>query len=135
VNLKFKKYFTPDEANKTLPLVKKIVKDILNTGHEMNSLITFLGDDTENHSQINQLVEQMNSYFAELEEIGCLYKDWNFRIGLVDFPAIINDREVFLCWRSDESEIMYYHPIETGYSGRKPLEIKSVKEKGKGEAT
>ena len=119
--MKFKKHFTPHEANKTLPLVKRIVKDILDTGHEINSLVTFLGDETEDHPQISQLVDQMNSYFSELEEIGCFYKDWNFRIGLVDFPAVIDNEEVFLCWRSDEPDINYYHGIDAGYAGRKPI--------------
>ncbi|RPI70946.1 MAG: DUF2203 family protein, partial [Ignavibacteriales bacterium] len=42
-------------------------------------------------------------------------------IGLVDFPSIINNKEVFLCWRSDEDEIKFYHDIDSGYSGRKPI--------------
>jgi hypothetical protein len=55
----------------------------------------------------------------ELEEIGCFYKDWNFSIGLVDFPAIINGEEVYLCWKTDEEKIIYYHRIHEGFSGRK----------------
>ena len=62
-------------------------------------------------SQINQLIN-------ELTEIGCFYKDWNFTHGLIDFPALINNETVFLCWRSDESQILYYHKIESGYTGR-----------------
>ena len=58
---------------------------------------------------------------AELEEIGCFYKDWNFTIGLVDFPAIIDGKEVLLCWRSDEDDILYYHGFEDGYAGRKEI--------------
>lgn len=114
----FKKNFTPEEAMKTLPLVKRIVKDILDTGHQIRSMSTVLEGESENHPQIESLMDELKSYFAELEEMGCFYKDWNFSIGLVDFPAIIDDEEVFLCWRSDEPEIKYYHGIEEGYAGR-----------------
>lgn len=119
--MRFKKYFTAQEAARTLPLVKRIVADILDTSHEIKSLMTVLDGDVENHPQIAALVDQLNEYFAELEEIGCFYKDWNFSVGLVDFPAIIDGEEVFLCWRSDEEEIKYYHGIEAGYAGRNPL--------------
>jgi hypothetical protein len=57
----------------------------------------------------------------ELEALGCFYKDWNFDLGLVDFPALIDGEEVLLCWRSDEPEVRWYHPLDGGYSGRKPI--------------
>jgi len=41
--------------------------------------------------------------------------------GLIDFPAIVGGREVFLCWESDEEEIEFWHDLDTGYSGREPL--------------
>lgn len=55
----------------------------------------------------------------EFKEIGCFYKDWNFAVGLVDFPAIIDGEEVYLCWKSDEEKILYYHGISDGFRGRK----------------
>lgn len=117
----FEKHFTIQEAVKTLPLVKRIVKDILDTSHQIRTMGTVLQDKSEDHPQIEGEVEQLKSYIAELEEMGCFYKDWNFSIGLVDFPAIINGKEVFLCWRSDEPEIKYYHEIEAGYAGREEI--------------
>jgi len=117
----FKKYFTIEEANRTLPLVKRIVRDILDTGYEARSLIMILGDDAEKNAEVQQLINQIQEYFAELEEIGCYYKDWDFSLGLVDFPAMLDDKEVFLCWRSDEPEILYYHEVDSGYTGRKPI--------------
>ena len=53
----------------------------------------------------------MEGYIDELKEIGCQFKAYNFDIGLVDFPALINDEEVFLCWRSDEKSIRFYHEV------------------------
>jgi len=67
------------------------------------------------------MADEINGFISELEEIGCFYKDWNFTIGLVDFPAVIDNREVMLCWKSDEDDIKFYHDIDSGYSGRKPI--------------
>jgi len=41
--------------------------------------------------------------------------------GLIDFPAIIGGREVFLCWQSGEGDVEYWHDLESGYGGREPL--------------
>jgi len=113
------KYFTPIEARKTLPLVKKIVKDILNATNEIRLIADDLNGKIEENPAVKRMVEEVNNFMQELEEIGCYYKDWNFIIGLVDFPAIIEDKEVFLCWKSDEENIIFYHEIEAGFAGRK----------------
>ena len=113
------KYFTHSEAKKTLPLVKQIVKDILKTAGEMRPLAESLGNNAENDSRIIKMMDNINEYLKEIEDLGCYYKDWNFSIGLVDFPSVIQGREVLLCWRSDEDEITYYHNMEAGYQGRK----------------
>ncbi len=118
------KYFTPSEAKKTLPLVKKIVKDILDTTREMRLIAEDVDGKIESSNtwnQIQKMVSEVNGFIQELEEVGCLYKDWNFTIGLVDFPSIIDAREVYLCWRSDEDDIKFYHGIEEGYSARKSI--------------
>lgn len=113
------KYFTPRDAKKTLPLVRKIVRDILNNSFQIRTIADSLGGETEGNEEINHLAREINGFMKELEDVGCSYKDWNFSIGLVDFPAIIYDEEVLLCWRSDEEDILYYHGIDEGYNGRK----------------
>ncbi|RMG67874.1 MAG: DUF2203 family protein [Calditrichaeota bacterium] len=118
---RFKKYFTVAEANQALPLVRRIVKDILDLSHEMRSLALILGEDAEANPQLQEMLEEMKGFLKELEDVGCFYKDWNFSVGLVDFPAIVDGEEVYLCWRSDEPEIRYYHPIDQGYSARRVL--------------
>jgi hypothetical protein len=125
------KYFTPDEAQLTLPLVKQIVKDILDTTKEIRLLAEDLEGAIEDNSEIKKMVENVNGFMRELEEIGCYYKDWNFSVGLVDFPAVIDGEEVFLCWRSDEDDIRFYHDMEKGYSGRKSIPEKYFKEQVK----
>ena len=113
------KYFTPSEAKKTLPLVRKIVADILDTSREMRMIADEIGSGVEKDPRIQKLADDIEKFMQELEEIGCYFKDWNFSIGLIDFPAIIDGREVFLCWRSDEEDIMYYHDVDAGFAGRK----------------
>ena len=115
------KYFTPEEARRTLPLVRQIVKDILDTTREMRLIAEEIGGTVENDPKIQKMAEQVNHFLRELEEIGCYYKDSNFTLGLVDFPSIIDDNEVFLCWRSDEEDILFYHDLHTGFAGRKPI--------------
>ena len=114
-----KKYYTPVEASKTLPLVKRIVYDILEIGQRIGTLNLLQKDGEADNPEVEELVDKLNGYLAELEQIGCYFKDWNFTIGLVDFPAKINGKEVLLCWRSDEDNLKYYHDIEAGFAGRK----------------
>jgi hypothetical protein len=113
------KHFTPAEARKTLPLVKNIVRDIIQTTREMRLIAEEVAGGIADDERIKKLAAEVNGFLGELEEIGCFYKDTKFQIGLVDFPAMINEEEVYLCWRSDENDILYYHEIDSGYSGRK----------------
>ena len=76
-----------------------------------------------------QVSDDQTSEFKELEQVGCFYKDWNFTLGLVDFPAIIAGKEVLLCWRSDEPEVRFYHTQEDGYTGRRPIPEELLVEK------
>lgn len=115
------KYFTPEEAKRTLPLVKKIVKDILDTSFQISTIAEQMGPEAQENPEVQKLIGDLNYFIRELEEIGCYYKDWNFSIGLVDFPSFIGEEEVYLCWRSDEEDILYYHGINEGYTGRKRI--------------
>lgn len=115
------KYFTPKEAVKTLPLVKKIVDDILREGKEIQFLMDQAGGDVQKNPVISERLKHMQVYLKELLDVGCYYKDWDFSLGLVDFPSVIDGEEVFLCWRSDEETISYYHHPASGYAGRKVI--------------
>ncbi|PIW68999.1 MAG: DUF2203 domain-containing protein [Ignavibacteriales bacterium CG12_big_fil_rev_8_21_14_0_65_30_8] len=117
----FEKYFTPAEAVKTLLLVKQIVRDILNSASELRLLKIGEQKDILDNPVIADHLQKINDYVEEIKELGCFYKDWNFEIGLVDFPSIINEEEVMLCWKSDETEIKYYHYYKDGFAGRKPI--------------
>lgn len=114
-----KKYFTPAEANRTLPLVKRIVNDILETGQKVIKMAPQL--DNPHDPLFQKYKRELEGYFAELQEIGCDFKDWSYEVGLVDFPAVLEGEDVMLCWRSDEDELMYYHGLHEGYRGRKRI--------------
>ena len=98
------RFFTPQAANQILPDVKKIVQEILFQAH---------------HAQVSE--ERIRALIDELEGMGCYYKDWNYQIGLIDFPAIIHGQEALLCWRSDEPEVAWFHGYQDGYAGRRPV--------------
>jgi len=112
--------FTPLQANRTLPLVRRIVADILQRGRELRQLAT-KPMDAAAHSRATRLQGELAELLAELDHIGCSYKDWGFELGLVDFPAEIDGRAVLLCWRSDEPRVEWYHAPEAGFAGRKPI--------------
>jgi hypothetical protein len=116
--MEFKRLFTPREAESALPLVRQIVRDILETAGRIRGL-------DEDDRDLPRLQEELEQNLRELEDMGCFFKDWDFSTGLVDFPAEIDGETVFLCWRSDENELSWYHPIEEGYRGRRPLPRKS----------
>jgi len=114
--------FTPELANKSLPLVKRIVADILDRGRRLKrELAERTPSDTDAEQRIAVLRKELLELIDELERIGCFYRDPGFGVGLVDFPAEIDGQPVHLCWRSDEDSVRYYHPVNSGYVGRRPI--------------
>lgn len=124
------KEFTVEEANRTLPLVRRIVTDIVVAYKDRTERIKEYGhldhdlDDMEARrreldSELNELTDRINGYIDELEEIGVQFK--GFEPGLVDFPAVLDDREVLLCWKLGEGQIAYWHDPEAGFAGRQRL--------------
>ena len=61
--------------------------------------------------------EEIESLIDEIQDFGCVIKDLN--VGLLDFLAEKDGREVYLCWRFGEPKIEYYHDLHTGFNGRK----------------
>lgn len=119
--------FTPKQANDTLPLVRRIVADILDKGRELRELAQ--GPEPEEHRlRLQKLEGDLQEFLQELENIGCFYKDWGFEQGLVDFPALIDDHSVLLCWRSDEDAVTWFHSMETGFAGRQPIPVELLEE-------
>ena len=129
--------FTPEEANRMLPLVRSIVEDITNQHREMTDLsrqhrrMVHAGDNETARNIEKQLQwagDELARLTDELHDLGCTLK--HPEDGLVDFPAIMEGLPAFLCWKLGEERIGYWHPIEAGFAARKPIE-KAKLEDGK----
>ena len=94
------RFFDLEEANRQLPLVRRIVDDIMDAHRH--------GD----RDAVQSLVE-------ELQELGCFFK--GFREGLVDWYSYYAGRPVFLCWKQGEEEITHWHQTDAGFMGRQPI--------------
>ena len=71
-----------------------------------------------------QLSEILKSALNRILETGCLIKDLD--VGLLDFPAVINQQDVYLCWKLGEDRIRFYHRQDEGFSSRKPLDPRDL---------
>jgi len=65
------------------------------------------------------LIDQMAAGVARIEAMGITLRD--IADGLVDFPALVNGRQVWLCWKRGETSVGYWHDLESGFGGRQPL--------------
>jgi len=133
-----KKFFTVEEANQTLPLVRVIVDDIVKLFgdvHDRRERLAkirhrrgVISSNEENiydeelkqfEEELDKDIKRLQEFSDELRKIGAVLKD--FVSGLVDFPMLMDEREVCLCWKLGEDEIGYWHEIDAGFSGRQPL--------------
>ena len=127
------KRFTVEEANKTLPLVRRIVEDVVHQHRIWREKILELdlvassnrADEPRGRAQqleeeAQTLAIEIDGYQRELEQLGIQLKDR--RIGLVDFPSEIAGKPVLLCWRLGEPEVQYWHDEDSGYAGRQRLQ-------------
>jgi hypothetical protein len=129
------RYFTAEEANEALLEVRPLTEELV--GHrralvalqERQSAVTARiagnGGNVEPHEleevqqQLDEEVAGIARCVARIHEVGALVKDLDD--GLVDFPATRHGRDVLLCWRLGEDEIGFWHGLDEGFSGRKPL--------------
>jgi hypothetical protein len=130
-----RKYFSIDEANRMLPLVRVIVSDIVDQWRIVTELESRLntvrrregkrlqGDlyseefaQTEAEFDVEQ--SKLKAYLDELEKLGVELKGPD---GLCDFYSLRDGREVYLCWRLGEPEVAHWHELEAGFGGRQPL--------------
>jgi hypothetical protein len=69
--------------------------------------------------EAKRLTEEFDKLIAKINDLGCEIKD--IEQGLVDFPALREGREVYLCWRLGEEEVAFWHELDAGFGGRQPL--------------
>ena len=126
-----KRRFTVEEANRSLPLVQRVVGDIVKT----HALAMKLQHEIERQAeprqakqpptpaamqeQLDQCMAKLEDFVDELSEIGCELKD--YQMGLIDFVGRHEDRDVYLCWKLGEERITHWHEVDTGFAGRQSV--------------
>jgi hypothetical protein len=137
-----RRLFTVEEANQRLPLVRAIVQDIVDLFRDLQerreriarvkqlrgqgtSSTRFHSEETDQvEEEILKDEEKLAEFVRELHELGVEFKDPI--LGLVDFPAQMDDRVVHLCWKLDEPEVQFWHELDAGFSGRQLLLAETV---------
>jgi hypothetical protein len=123
-----KKLFTLDEANAFVPQLLDLVPLIQKLSISLNNDFPDIkiarekakwnGGSDQGVDYLNAVLKY-NDLMHRIEGMGCEVK--GIREGLVDFPSLREGREVYLCWRMPEKEILFWHDLNTGFSGRKPI--------------
>ncbi len=133
------KIFTVEQANAVLPLVRAITTDLVELSREVierrQRLALLTAGRPNSHrdaysEELSQIEEELDKdqirlqgFVKELHELGVEPKSAE---GLVDFPSHMDGRLVYLCWKLGESEVLHWHDLDAGFSGRQPLTAGSV---------
>jgi hypothetical protein len=129
-------FFTPEEADRLLervrPLLEALVAQRRALRQHQELLAEFQTRARGNggvargpemvaaKEAVDRLTAQIRRGIQEIQALGCLVKDLD--MGLVDFPALRDGQEVYLCYRLGDERIAFWHGADEGYAGRKPLE-------------
>lgn len=122
-------YFTLQEANEALKIIRPLMeevqairKTILASQPEAWPAIEKSAGNGGNRalSRMVQDFEKLDSLIHQIQDAGAQIKDIN--TGLLDFSALRNGREVFLCWQYGEEDIAFWHEVDAGYAGRQPID-------------
>jgi hypothetical protein len=129
--------FTIDQANRMLPLVRRIVADIVETYERWQNEVREFevasvgakgdapsAEATAHEREAQRLAVEITGFVRELETLGVEFKGYD--IGLVDFPSRVGDRPVYLCWRLGEPAVQYWHETNGGFAGRQPIEALAI---------
>ena len=121
------RHWTPEEANQLRPLVGATVRRIRAARHRLAD--EGFDRDFATHADATggawpgreraEAAIAMALGFEQLERLDIVVRD--LERGLVDFPALIDGSEVYLCWLLDEPQITHFHAVESGFAGRRPL--------------
>jgi hypothetical protein len=135
-SLMFERYFTPQEAEDLIPTVERATESIRTAkrvldacDEEFSTLAKKINTqggtlvDLDAWSSKRLLREAAGSTLAEeiqkLQDLGVQLKD--FELGLVDYPTLLGEEEVLLCWKLGEAQIQFWHRTTEGYANRRPL--------------
>ena len=124
-------HFTEKDANQALPAVIKKFKNIVNLKDqvvliqsEMETNPKYMSNFKEyviKKQELNTAISNFYKAIEDLESTGVMIK--SVEEGLLDFPSMRFNEEVWLCWKEGESEIKFWHGKDEGFMGRKPLSV------------
>ena len=123
------RYFTLQEANKTLAAIRPLMDEIQAIRQKVLANKPDVWPAIEQAAgnggswAASKLVtdfERLDTLVRQIQATGALFKDIN--LGLLDFPALKDGREVYLCWKFGEGDIAFWHEIEAGYAGRQLID-------------
>jgi len=125
---RFDKHYTRDEARELLPQIRRWLKQMLQLRAELEKHDERLRGLREPGRDVGG--EPVNSWvrtMADVKEVLLEFHRRDIQLkdldrGLLDFPAIIGGKEVFLCWEQDEEDIEFWHDLDAGYAGRERIE-------------
>jgi hypothetical protein len=133
------KIFTVDEANRTLPLVRRILEDLVRDHTRWEEKVrefelATVGATPERPDAIAELLQieaqrlavDIEHYIAELNDLGVICKGMG--TGLVDFRGQMDGRDVFYCWKLGEPGVLYWHEVDAGFAGRQRLQPLALSE-------
>ena len=121
------RHFTLEEATAVLPRLDALLAELREArdkltdaeAHEALSGAAPANGGGSSGRQVGEAFLRVRGMLAELETEGIVLRDIDR--GLVDFPAILEGREVYLCWEQGEESIGFWHHLEAGFGGRQPL--------------
>jgi hypothetical protein len=122
------RHFTAEEANGLLPQIEPALRSLRDARdrltdaelHEALGAAAPTNGGGDPGREVGEAFLEVRARLAELSELGLVVRDIDR--GLVDFPAIVDGREVYLCWQLDEDEVAFWHDLESGFGGRQPLD-------------
>jgi len=123
------RYFTLQEANETLNLIRPLMDEVQRIRQKIlekqpeawPAIERSVGNGGNRAlSQMALDFEKLDDLVHRIQDTGVLIKDIN--TGLVDFPALRQRQEVYLCWQAGEEKIEYWHEVEAGFAGRQPID-------------
>ncbi len=135
--------FTRAEAERTLPLVRRIVHDLMQehpvwrraiAQYEILAAGTVASEGEPEEVaaarvRVEQCAARIDACLREIDLVGCMFR--GFEEGLVDFRSMRGDRVVLLCWRYGEERITHWHDVGAGYAGRRLIDETLLSEAGR----
>ncbi len=120
--------FTPEQANKALVLVRRIVADIVTGYRRLIDLQEIIEAAQHNatrdrcdaaRKELIRMVERLQSCLEELDDVGVELRDW--ALGVVSFPSRFDGRDICLNWQHGEPTVAYWHEVDENFGNRQPL--------------